>query len=171
VSSERIKTAFMRNAAAVEKRPSLGQGTAVTKVRRVDGLHCEIEDGQWKLTADLAPKSGGTDAGPNPGVLGRSALGSCLLQAYSLWAARLDIPISSLSVEVHADYDVRGMHGADDVFPGYSEIRLIVELESSAPEAEVLQLLDKAERHCPYFQIFEKPIKLERQARITHPKG
>jgi hypothetical protein len=76
------------------------QGTAVTRVRLVDGLACEIEEGAWKLVADMSPKSGGEGKGPNPGILGRGALGSCLAIGYAMWAARLGVPLTSLEVEV-----------------------------------------------------------------------
>ena len=42
-----IRTAIERSARAVELRPSVGQGTVVTKVRLRDGLSCEVEDGPW----------------------------------------------------------------------------------------------------------------------------
>ena len=100
---EHIKTVLDRNAKALELRPSLGQGTAVTKVRLTGGLACQIEEGEWKLTADMSNKSGGAGAGPNPGILGRASLGSCLAIGYAMWAARRGIPIHSLEVEVHAD--------------------------------------------------------------------
>jgi uncharacterized OsmC-like protein len=83
-----IKTILDRNAKALELRPIIGQGTAVTKVRLTEGLACEIEEGAWNLKADMSEKSGGANTGPNPGVLGRAALGSCLAIGYAMWAAR-----------------------------------------------------------------------------------
>ena len=79
---QRIKTAFERNAQALQLRPALGQKTAVTSVRVVDGLKCEIAEGDWKIVADLGENRGGNNAGPTPGVLGRGALGSCLAMGY-----------------------------------------------------------------------------------------
>src|SRR5438067_1544464 len=76
--TERLKSAFERNAKAMTLRPSLRQGTARTKVSLRDGLTCDVEDGNWKLTVDASPKSGGDGRGPDPGVFGRAALGSCL---------------------------------------------------------------------------------------------
>ena len=81
-----VELAFERNAKALSLRPTLGIGTATTTVRVRDGLTCEIEDGPWKLTADMGEKQGGGNQGPNPGVLGRGALGSCLAMSYVMWA-------------------------------------------------------------------------------------
>jgi len=93
-----IRTALERNVKAVALRPSVGQGTAVTRVRLREGLACDVNEGPWTLTAGMTEKYGGTNAGPNPGVLGRAALGSCLALGYGMWAARLGVPITSLDV-------------------------------------------------------------------------
>ena len=74
----RIRAAFERNANTVSLRPAVGQKTYITKVRVHHGLTCDIEDGPWRLTADLPANCGGNEAGPTPGTLGRAALGSCL---------------------------------------------------------------------------------------------
>ena len=90
--TQKIRTAIERNAKAVTLRPSLGQGTAKTVVSLKPGLECEIVEGAWTLTVGMTEKSGGTNAGPNPGILGRGALGSCLAIGYAMWAARLGVP-------------------------------------------------------------------------------
>ena len=72
-----IKEKFERNARVVELRPERGRYTSVTKVRLRDGLTCDIEDGPWKLVGDEPENMGGENAGPDPGVFGRAALGSC----------------------------------------------------------------------------------------------
>ena len=106
--SATIRAALERNAKAVAVRPSVGQGTALTKARLQPGLACDIEEGPWRFTVGMTEKYGGSNAGPNPGILGRGALGSCLAIGYGMWAARLGVPIDSLDVEVEADYETRG---------------------------------------------------------------
>src|ERR1700691_2420631 len=112
--NETIRDALNRNVRAVQLRPSVGQGTAVTRVRLKPGLACDVEDGPWKFTVGMTEKYGGTNAGPNPGVYGRGAVGSCLAIGYGIWAARLGIPIASLEVEVQADFDARGELGVSE---------------------------------------------------------
>ena len=167
---ERIRTAFERNAKAMTLRPSLGQGTAVTKVRLLEGLACEIEEGKWKLIADMGEKSGGSDSGPNPGVFGRAALGSCLAMGYAWWAARRGVPLSGVEVEVQADYDSRGHYGIADVSPGYTEVRYIVTIESDAPEEEILRMMDEADAHTPYYDVFARAQELRREVRVVTPQ-
>lgn len=164
----KIRSRLERNARAVSLRPSVGQGTAVTRIRLVDGLRCEVEEGPWTLTVDMAEKSGGTNAGPNPGTYGRASLGSCLAIGYAMWAARLGVPLAKLEVEIQADYDVRGeLAVSDEVSPGYSEVRYVVTVESDAPEAEVRRVLDTADRYSSYRDIWARPIPLLRETRIS----
>lgn len=174
-TADRIRTALERNARAVSLRPGVGQGTAVTRVRLREGLRCEVEDGPWRLVADMSPKSGGNDAGPNPGVLGRGALGTCLAIGYAMWAARRGVPISDLAVDVEADYDVRGELGVDEgVRPDYPEVRCVVYVESEAPEREVVKVLREAEAHSSYWWVFgggpEDPRRLHRETWIWKPE-
>jgi uncharacterized OsmC-like protein len=169
---EKIRATLERNVKAVSLRPSVGQGTARTHVRLKPGLECEIEEGAWKLTVGVGEKSGGNNAGPNPGILGRGALGSCLAIGYGMWAARLGVPIEALSVEVQADYDSRGELGvADDVAPGYSQIRYIVTVESPAAEDVVRLMLDTADKYSPYRDVFARAHDLGREVHIMAPKG
>lgn len=170
-TAERIREAFERNAKALELRPSIGQGTAVTRVRVADGFTCQVEDGPWKLTVDLAEKSGGNNQGPNPGVMGRAALGSCLAVTYVMWAAKLGVPLDALEVEVQADYDARGYHGIGDVRPGYGEIRYIVRVKSPAPDTEVMKMLDAADAHCDYLHVFAEPQQVRREVRLNSTRG
>jgi uncharacterized OsmC-like protein len=168
---EKIRTAFERQSKAVTLRPGMGKGTAITRVRVSDGTTCAIEEGEWKMTADMNMKWGGSNAGPNPGVLGRGALGSCLAMAYMMWAARLDVPVTSLEVEIHADYDTRGMCGVDDdVPPGYPAIRYVVNVESPASETDVIRLLDTADSRCAYLDNFARAVPMEREVRVTKPE-
>lgn len=161
-AADKVKEAFSRNMRALGLRSGVGRGTAVTKVRATGGLRCEVEDGKWKHTVDASPSLGGESAGPDPGVFGRTALGSCIAQAYLLWAAHMDVPIDSLEVVIEADYDARGMHGLEGKPPVYEEVRYKVAIESAAPQADIDAMIEKAERHCPYLQTWLTPMNLRR---------
>ena len=167
---DKIKTAFERNAEALAIRPGIGQGTAVTRVRVQQDMTCEIEDGPWKLVADMAGKHGGNNEGPNPGVYGRAALGSCLAIGYIRWAAKLGVPLTGVEVEVQADYDARGEYAIADIPADYTEIRYVVSIESPAGEEQILQVLDQADAHSSFYDIFARPQKLKREVRINARK-
>ena len=57
--STTIREALERNARAVQLKPSVGQGTAVTKIRLQPGLRCDVEEGAWKFTVGMSEKYGG----------------------------------------------------------------------------------------------------------------
>ena len=165
---EKIAATLERNVKAVSLRPSVGQGTAVTKVVLRDGLACEVKEGPWTLVAGMTEKYGGTNDGPNPGVYGRAALGSCLAIGYAMWAARLGVPIDALEVEVHADYDVRGELGvSDDVRPGYTEVRYVVTVSSRASAEAINQWLDTADRYSSWRDNIANAVPLMCDRRIN----
>jgi uncharacterized OsmC-like protein len=168
MKDEDIKRAVERNVKAVSLKPFVGQGTAITSVRLRDGLACDVTDGPWSFVVGMTEKYGGSNAGPNPGVFGRAALGSCLAIGYAMWAARLAVPIDSLEIEVHADYDVRGELGvADEVRPGYAKIRYVVTVSSPAPEAEITRWLDIADGYSSWRDNVANAVPLECERRIT----
>ena len=104
MTSEELKAHLERNVKALKLRPAIGQGTATTIVRTRNGsVTCEIEDGSWKLVADEMPGDGGDGLGPDPGVLARASLGSCLAMGYVIWAALLEVPLESVEVQVDAE--------------------------------------------------------------------
>ena len=167
---ETIRKAFERCARALSLRPSLGRSTAVSRTRVRHGLICEIEEGAWKLTADLPAQLGGTGSAPTPGVFGRAAFGSGLAVGYLLHAAKLRVPIASLEVEVQADYDNGALFGTSKTPPGYQEVRYTVTVESTAPERDVRRVIDEGDAHSPYLHIFANPQPCRRIVRVLSPR-
>jgi uncharacterized OsmC-like protein len=163
----RIREICERNARLLEARPAKGHLTGVTRARMVQGLRCEITEGEWTLAADMPGKAGGGDSAPTPGMLGRGALAGCLAIGITMWAARLGVPLDGVEVEVQADFDARGELGVGDAKPGYREVRRIICIDSPAP-AQVLQdLVDTAERHSPYLDVFARGQSLTRELRLA----
>ncbi len=148
-------------------KPNRGHLTGVTKAQLVDGLRCEIEEGPWRLAADMPAKAGGDETAPTPGMLGRGALASCLVIGISMWAARLGVPIDGLEVEVQADFDVRGEMGVGDVKAGYQEVRYLVSIDSPASAEALTELLETTERHSPYMDVFSRAQNMKRIVRLN----
>ena len=160
-----IQKATERSLQILALKPSRGHLSCATRARLVDGLRCEIEEGPWKLAADMPAKMGGDETAPTPGVLGRAALASCLAIGIASWAARLGVPIDAIEVEVQADFDARGELGVGNgIPPGYTEVRYAVSMESQAPGYLLDEVLDLAERHSPYLDVFGRAIPLRRVA-------
>src|ERR1700689_3204812 len=121
--TQKIKTAIQRTKKALTLKPSLGKGTGVSKASIINGLTCEVHEGDWKFTVDMPESVGGNNLAPTPGVYGRAALASCLAIGYMMKAAELDIPIHHLEVDVYADYDDGALFGTleKNIPPGYLE--------------------------------------------------
>lgn len=167
-NAEAIRTALERNERAVALRPSVGRGTARTAVTWRGGLSCEVTEGPWRFVVGMTEKYGGANDGPNPGVYGRAALGSCVAIGYALWAARMNIPLRALEVEVQADYDVSGELGLDEqVRPGYLAMRYVVTIDSDAPQDDVLRMLDAADQHSAFLDDFSNPVPVQRTVRFA----
>lgn len=165
-----IKEAFERNKKAIELRPSVGQSTALTKVRVRNGTTCEIESGSKTLVCDIGKREGGNDAGPGPGIFERAALGSCLAMGYAQQAAVDGIPIEHIEVHVESDFDARGQFGLSDDPPGFIALRYRVMIESPAPEADIQRMIDKADARSPVLDDFKRPIPIEREVAIVSSK-
>ena len=165
-----IRTSLEEKAQRFAAHPAEGQGTAVSRVRLREGLTCDVQEGDWKLVASMPQAIGGSSEGPTPGTLGRAAFGTCLALSYAMWAARLGVPLDSLEVDVHADYDARGeLDASSEVRPGYLEVRWVVRVASAAAEEEVLRVLDTADRRSTFVDLFAHGVPLRREVRIAAP--
>lgn len=170
MDDEALRETLERNARAVTLRPAIGRKTGRTSVRLKPGLACEISEGNWTITASMGTAAGATPVGPGPGTLGRGALGSCLALGYAMWAARLGVPLDAVDIVVEADYDTRGELGvADDVPPGYTEVRCVVTVVSRAAEADIRRVIDTADRYSPYRDVFARAQDVRRDLRILAP--
>jgi uncharacterized OsmC-like protein len=167
---QKIRTAVERSTKALTLKPSIGLGTGISKTSIKNGLTCEIQEGNWKFTADMPESVGGNAQGPTPGVYGRAALGSCLAIGYMMKAAAMNIHVRMLEVEVQADYNDGALLGTSDVDPGYSEVRYIITIESDADGSEIFKMLDDADRHSPYLDVFSRGQHCKRQVNIVSPK-
>lgn len=165
-----LKIALERTTRALTLKPSLGRSTGVSTTRVTNGLTCSIEEGDWKLVTDMPASVGGAAKGPTPGVLGRAALGSCIAMGYIMKAALKNIRINLLEVVIEADYDDGAMFGVSDADPGYSQVRYIVTIESNASKEDILAMMDEADKHSPYLDVFRRAQDCVREVRIVHHK-
>ena len=162
----KMKEAFERNVKLLTLKPSKGQYTTSTKIRLLDGTACEVEHKHWKFKADVGKQQGGNDEGPGPGILYRASLGSCLAIGYAIFAARMDIQIDHLEVDVEADVDARGNYGIDNAKPGYTGMRYTVTIDSPAPESKIQEMIKEADDHSPILANFRKPMEIEREIKV-----
>src|SRR6476660_8119012 len=137
-------------------RADIANAKAVFSVesRQVENLRSEAKIRQFSLTVDEPPTLGGSDAGPNPVELILAGLATCQEITYRAYATALGIPLESVSVKLEGVLDLRGFFAVkDDVRAGFSEVRGVVNLKSSAPAAELAKLKEVVDAHCPVLDI------------------
>jgi uncharacterized OsmC-like protein len=110
------------------------------------------------FTVDEPTALGGGDTAANPVEYALAALGSCQVITYQFWAARLGITLDSVSVRVEGDLDLRGFFGFDDaVRPGFTDVRLHVDLTGPDSPERYQELRAKVDEHCPVLDLFRNP--------------
>ncbi|MEM7224201.1 MAG: OsmC family protein [Pseudomonadota bacterium] len=150
MSAERIKLAAEREIAELTRDPVLGQGRGRTTVRAPGGLTCEIEGDGRHMIADMPESCGGGGKGPDPGFLIRAALGSCLAIDCRTWAARFNVPIDDIEIEIESQLDARGMLGlSHDIPPGYQKVACAIKITSPASPDAVRRVVELAKAHNP----------------------
>lgn len=166
-----LQSVFERAQAAVMLRPAIGQGSETTTIRLCNGTTCEVEDGPWQTTADADPQLGGSDDHPDPSFFLRAAIGTCFAQTAALWAAKFDVPLARLVVDVEADHDARGLLGVGERASRFTGLRCGITVESPAPEEEVQRVLDAAHEHSPVRGSLEHAFAIERDEQIVPSAG
>jgi uncharacterized OsmC-like protein len=160
-----MKELYDRKARAMERRPAFGRGSGYARATLVDGLTCDVELEDRTLRADQPAGEGGAGSGPHPGQLMRASLGACLAMGYRLWAARLEVPIDGVEVQVQVEFDARGQAGVADVAIGWQRLRFDVVVASAAPEADVRRVVETADRLSPMLANLDP--RIERSSRLT----
>ena len=168
--SEALKTIITETQEAFRADPEKAKATFQSISALQDGLRSKVAIRGHELTVDEPDTLGGTDAGPNPIELILAALGTCQEITYRAYATALDIPLDSVSVEMEGDIDLRGFFAVDEtVRPGYQAIRGTVRIESSASEAELQQLREAVNGHCPVLDILRAPVPVELTMEASRP--
>jgi uncharacterized OsmC-like protein len=118
-------------------------------------VHVRVRDHAFDVDEPAA--LGGTDTAANPVEYALAALGSCQVITYQFWAAKLGVPLNSVRVTVDGDLDLHGFFGFADTRPGFSDVRLTVELDGPASAEQYAELKQQVDEHCPVLDLFRNP--------------
>lgn len=166
-----IKKAFNRCKIALKMFPFLGQKSEKVTVRTGKGLACKVDCGSLKYNVDMPTQVGGSAAAPTPEKYEAGALGSCVSIMARMWAAKLDVPIEFVKVEVEYETDRRFLFNIGDVSSHWKSISYNITVVSSAPEADVMRVLDLAHRQSHVRGDFEHAFDVKRTVSIDAPQG
>ena len=143
--------ADVANARLVVGADGTAEGAVATVVRA----------GRHELVVDEPAGLAGDDAGASPVEFALAALLGCQTVVYRLYAKRLGIAIDRLSLRAEGDLDVRGLFGADDVRPGFSGLRVVVDIDGPESRERYDELREIVDAHCPVHDLFSNPTPIE----------
>jgi uncharacterized OsmC-like protein len=125
---------------------------------------CKVETGRGLALAGIHPKAGGSGLELCSGDMLLEALIACAGVSMRAAAAVLEIPIKSAAISAEGDVDLRGTLGVTEGVPvGFKEIRLRFDIDTDAPQDQLVQLLELTERYCVVFQTIQSSPKTDLQ--------
>ena len=166
-TDEQIRTALKRTRKAIELRPGIASGTMKTSTRLEDGVRCVSRNGDWSFEIDEPSSVGGDNSAPSPGVYGLGALTGCVAMAIKNEAVLSYVSVTSVEVNVEADYDDRGMYLMDGVKPGFQEFRMFINVDSSATDEKIREIVENALKTDTWFNVFTHKQKVSTDITVT----
>ncbi|HEX2655912.1 MAG TPA: OsmC family protein [Xanthobacteraceae bacterium] len=121
---------------------------------------CKVTTGQGLAKIGIHPKCGGSGLDLCSGDLLLEALIACAGVSLKAAATVLGIEVKSAAISAEGDVDFRGTLGISAEVPvGFKEIRLRFDIDSDAPQEQLDQLVELADRFCIVFQTLQKSPK------------
>ena len=164
----KLNSIAAQTAKAVSANPANAGALFSASATAGDGVSSEVALRSFSISVDEPPTLGGADSAPNPVEVYLASLLSCQVVTYRFWAERLGIEVTSLKLSAEGDLDVRGFFGLDDdVRPGFTEVRVTVDVEGPATPEEYRELQDVVERHCPVLDLTANPTPVVSHLRVA----
>lgn len=113
---------------------------------------CSVETGRALVEAGLHPATGGDGSLACSGDMLLQALVACAGVTLRSVATNRGVEVAG-TLRAEGTLDFRGTLGVDRAAPvGFRSIRLVFELQSTASDAELEQLISATERYCVVYQ-------------------
>lgn len=133
-----------------------------------DGVSSDVGIRSFSISVDEPPVLGGGDTAPNPVEFYLASLLSCQVVTYRFWAERLGVELSSLTLHAEGDLDVRGFFGLDDdVRPGFTQVRVTVDVAGPDAPERYRELQDVVDKHCPVLDLTQHSTPVATELRIA----
>lgn len=102
------------------------------------------------IVIDQPEGMGGKDAGANPLEIFLAALGSCMGTVAAIVAKQERIDLRGFSVEIEGDVDIDFLMGkTKEGRAGFSEIRVVAEIDADLTDEEKLEFFELIDSRCP----------------------
>ncbi|MDO9012334.1 MAG: OsmC family protein [Gallionella sp.] len=119
----------------------------------------KYEGGETVFKVDNPTFMGGGGKFPGPMHYCLYGLASCYTGTFATMASMLGIQIKKLTTRVEADVDFTRVFGLGDN-PVMEEVRVILHVESDAPEEKIKEAEALALQRCPVVFTLQNPVKL-----------
>lgn len=123
-----------------------------------------FQAGGHRIVVDEPAALAGDGLAATPVEYALTALLSCQIVTYRVWAANLGIVVDTIEASAEGDLDVRGFLGIDDsVRPGFQGIRVNVRVSGPETEERYRELQSTVDAHCPVQDLFanQTPVTTE----------
>jgi uncharacterized OsmC-like protein len=122
---------------------------------------CSVQTGRALVEAGLHPATGGDGSLACSGDMLLQALVACAGVTLRSVATNRGIEVTG-TVRAEGDLDFRGTLGVDREAPvGFRSIRLSFDLDSTASQEELDELISTTERYCVVYQTLSSPPQLD----------
>lgn len=115
--------------------------------------------------AGLHPATGGSGEFACSGDMLLESLVACAGVTLCAVATAMSIPLRGGTIRAEGDLDFRGTLGVEKTVPvGFTDVRLLFELDTDADADQLATLLKLTERHCVVFQTLKQSPRIEASA-------
>lgn len=159
----------------IRTNPDAGQTVWRAETSWKQGLRSEATIRTHVVAMDEPQQLGGGDTAPNMVEIVLGAYGCCLTTGFVANAAALDIELSDIRISLEGDLDLHpflGLSTPDEVWPGFTTVRVVVHLDSpSATRDQLQQLYDTVVPSSPVGSIITRPVKTETKLEVGAAAG
>lgn len=119
---------------------------------------------------DEPTERGGTNEGPAPVETVLAALAACTNRIGHKCAEKNDVDIRSMDIDVVVVFDRRGADMELEVDVPFREIRMTIDLETTAPDDAVEAMKTDLAKFCPVSKLIRQAgTKITEEWRVTRP--
>ena len=161
MDSEQLRALQAPIKARYREAPASARVTLHAASRLGEGLSCNVDTGRALVQAGLHPASGGSGLQACSGDMLLQALVACAGVTLGAVATALGIAVRDATLHAEGELDFRGTLGVDKTVPvGLQDVRLRIEVDSDASDAQLDTLLRLTERYCVVLQTLATPPRL-----------
>ncbi|WP_461639915.1 OsmC family protein [Leucobacter sp. BZR 635] len=162
ITSDERATRLQQAGAAWAKRIDANRSSSQLTYRAEGvgegGVATRVRAGKHEFFIDEPAALAGDDIAASPVDYALGALIGCQVVVYRLYAQALGIQVDDVRVTAEGDLDAARLLGKDDsVRPGFSAIRLHVELTGPETQERYEALRDAVDINCPVYDLFANP--------------